>query len=1103
MRIFHRVVERSRASALAHNLTTTCLLAAIAACGGGESGNATGIGNPANPKTGSLAITVLGLPSASSARVTVSNTIGYARTVTATDTIALLAPGAYDITADEVSAGADRFGVTPSTQSVTVTAGATAPVSVGYAVKTGTLSIIASGLPSGATPEATVTGPEGFARTVGAGAMLGGLVPGTYHVTAASVVVENSTYAPSTPSIDVSVSPSTTPVPVAVPYQLASSALVVAVSGLPEGSNGTAVVTGPGAYQRSVAPGELLANLALGRYTITGAPVTVGGDSYRVPSPVAVDLAPATSPVRATVAYALASGRLAISVNGLPAGTSAAVTVTGPGNYARTVTGAQTLAGLAPGDYSVAATPVVVGGITYSASPASRIVAVAASSSAATATVDYAVNSGSMSITVTGLPQGTPASIAVSGPSGYTAQVTSTRTLASLPPGTYTLSASSVVIGAQTYAPTPTTRTITVAAGAAPAATSFSYAPVSGTLTVTIAGLPANVAAGVTVTGPAAYSRVITSTATITGLTAGLYTVAAAQVSASGSTYTGTPASASVTVPSGATASASVAYALTGSPPPPPPTGLNLTIDGMHIQQVVQTYGGSVPLVAGRAGLLRVFVKASAANTAAPGVRVRFYSGATLTSTITIAAPTTATPQSITEGTLASSWNYAIPGNLMQPGLRILADVDPTNAVAESSDSDNSYPTNGAPATIDVRTVPTFNIRLVPVLQSVNALQGGVTAGNASSYLAQTRALYPINTVDADVRAPFTTNAPALQSSDGNGAWGQILSEINALRIADGSARYYYGVLKVGYSSGIAGLGYVPGRAAIGWDYLPSASGVMAHELGHNFGRFHAPGCGAGGPDASYPKASGRTEAFGYDIATNSLKDTSANYDLMGYCNPDWISAYTYAAVLAYHAGNPFSAAAALRGGYARRGLLVWGRVQHGEVILEPTFEVDAPPTLPQRPGRHRLQGFGALGEVLFDLSFDGERVADHPDGAAEHFAFVVPFGMMGGAQPSRVRLDAGNRHAEFSATTQAAATTGAPIVQRVSTRAVRVRWNDGATRGVLVRHPTTGDILAFARGGDAIVYTGESTLDLVTSDGVRSTRRRVSVAPEGRAPQR
>ncbi len=931
MRIFHRVAERSRACALARHLTTTCILAAIAACGGSESGNATGTGDPANPKTGSLAITVHGLPNTSSARVTVSNTIGYARTVTATDTIALLAPGSYDITAAEVSTGEGTFGATPPTQSVTVAAGTKATVTVGYAVLTGALSISASGLPSGATPQVTVTGPNGFNRTVTAGSALAGLAPGAYRITPASLVVGNSTYAPSAPSLEVAVAPSTTPTPVALPYQLASGAIVISVSGLPEGASGTAIVTGPGAFQRSVAPGEMLGNLAPGGYTVTGVPVTAGGDGYRAPAPVAIDVVPSTTPVSVTIPYTLGTGRLAIGVSGLPAGTGAVLTVAGPGNYARSLTSAQTLVGLASGDYTVTAASVTVGGLTYSATPASTNVSVAV----------------------------------------------------------------------------------------------------------------------------------------------------------------------------GSTASATVTYALTAGPPPPPSNGLNLTIDGMHIQQVVQTYGGSVPLVAGRAGLLRVFVKASAANTAAPGVRVRFYSGATLTNTITIAAPTAATPQAVAEGTLGSSWNYTIPGNVMQPGLRILADVDPTNTVAESSDSDNSYPANGTPATIDVRPVPTFNIRLVPVLQSVNALQGAVTAGNANSYLAQTRAIYPINTIDADVRAPFTTNAPALQSSDGNGAWGQILSEVNALRTADGSTRYYYGVLKVGYSSGIAGLGYVPGRAAIGWDYLPSASGVMAHELGHNFGRFHAPGCGAGGPDSSYPKASGRTEAFGYDIATNALKDTSANYDLMGYCNPDWISAYTYSAVLAYHAANPFSAAAALGGGYARRGLLVWGRVQNGEVILEPTFEVDAPPTLPQRPGRHRVRGLGALGEVLFDLSFDGERVADHPDAIAEHFAFVVPIGMMRGRLPARVRLDVGNRHAEFTSTTSAAATASTPIVQRVNARAVRVRWSDAATRGILVRHPTSGDILAFARGGDAIVYTGASTLDLVTSDGVRSTRQRVSVAPEGPTPQR
>ena len=76
-------------------------------------------------------------------------------------------------------------------------------------------------------------------------------------------------------------------------------------------------------------------------------------------------------------------------------------------------------------------------------------------------------------------------------------------------------------------------------------------------------------------------------------------------------------------------------------------------------------------------------------------------------------------------------------------------------------------------------------------------------------------------------------------------------------------------------------------------------------------------------------------------------------------------------------------------------------------------------------------------------------------------------------------------------------------MVQRLNARAVRLQWNDAEARGVLVRHPRTGEILAFARGGNAVVYTSETALDLTLSDGVRSARQRVTVGAPGTSPQR
>ena len=62
---------------------------------------------------------------------------------------------------------------------------------------------------------------------------------------------------------------------------------------------------------------------------------------------------------------------------------------------------------------------------------------------------------------------------------------------------------------------------------------------------------------------------------------------------------------------------------------------------------------------------------------------MRFYNGATLVNTVTIPAPTASVPTTIDEGTITSSWNTTLTGTSLQPGLRMLVDVDPSNAVAE------------------------------------------------------------------------------------------------------------------------------------------------------------------------------------------------------------------------------------------------------------------------------------------------------------------------------------------------------------------------------------------------------------------------------------
>ncbi|HEU5218872.1 MAG TPA: hypothetical protein VFU23_09445, partial [Gemmatimonadales bacterium] len=546
-------------------------------------------------------------------------------------------------------------------------------------------------------------------------------------------------------------------------------------------------------------------------------------------------------------------------------------------------------------------------------------------------------------------------------------------------------------------------------------------------------------------------------------------------------TYTPAPLVQVAGITAGATASPSVVYS--GAPS----ATLNLTINGVYLTQATQRYDGSVPLVAGRNAYIRVFALANQANTAQPQVRVRLYHGAGLVQTYTVTGPSGGVPTAVNEGLLTSSWNVAVPGALVQPELRVLADVNPGSTIAESDDGDNRFPVSGVPVAVDVRALPTFQVRMVPVLQQVNGLQGNVVAGNIETFLRDLKQQLPVGAYSADLRAPYTTTAPVLQNDNGNGAWGTVLSEMLAVRSGDASTRYYYGVVKTTYGSGVAGMGYVGGsaRAAIGWDNLPSGSGVMAHEVGHSMGRQHAP-CGSPtSPDPAFPYAGGKIGTWGLDLTSLALKNPGTYADLMGYCGPAWVSDYNWTAMVGYRQAGPNNAPSSDDSG---AGLLVWGRITEAGVVLEPAFQVPSAAGRGPAPGSNRLELLAEDGSLLRAVTFATDAVADIPGGIERHFAFVIPFDPSLERDLAGIRVRAGSR-----AGTRLAApafTDPAPALTRVNAQQVDVRWNVAAYPMVMVRDAVTGDILSFARGGSARLWTRGSSFLMQFSDGVKSVAR-------------
>ncbi|HEX5072873.1 MAG TPA: hypothetical protein VFW03_06710 [Gemmatimonadaceae bacterium] len=784
------------------------------------------------------------------------------------------------------------------------------------------------------------------------------------------------------------------------------------------------------------------------------------------------------------------TGTLSLTISGLPESAAGQVTVSGPNDFSRVLAATGVVAGLRPGLYHISAAPVRDGATRYSPLADTQTVTIARSNVPVEASVDYAVSSAVLIVTVDGAPASTPADVRVTGPDGFSRTLTSSTTFDGVDPGYYLIGAREIEADQQRFAPTPSSRQVQLTPGLTPTTVPIRYAQTTGNLRFVVTGLPEGVAADITVSGPATSFTVQASRDSV-GVSSGPYTVTARSVTANGATYIPNFGSQTITLSPATTAVVTVNYARSDGL-------LNLTIDGVTLTQSVQTYSGTVPLVAGRDGYVRVFARANQSTSATTNVRVKLFMGTTLVNTMTL-TNASAVPIAPDQGDLATSWNGIIPGQFVQPGLRMLADVDPANTVMESNEADNTFPASGTPAALDVREVPPLRITFVPVIQRYDkTLAGNIAASNTDQFLGDARRMLPLRDIDVQIHAPYTTaDSLELTSSDGNSEWLHVLSEMDALRVAESSVRHYFGVVKVNYNTGIAGYGYIGGQAVVAWDYLPSGRTVAAHELTHNFGRLHAPCGGVADRDPNFPNSDGSIGVYGYDLSTNTLRLPSSP-DLMGYCTNPWISDYNYVGVMDWRGSSSTETAAARATSPARPALLVWGRVERGQLVLEPAFPVVTRPLLPTEGGAYRIEGTSRDGRRLFSYSFVGERPADLDDPTARHFAFAIPMDEAARGELTSIRLSGPGASPAVMQTSLAPGGVSAAIntVDATATPggAVRVQWGATGARMALIRDGRTGEILSFARGGTAQIRTSAADLEVILSDGVRSATRTIRV---------
>jgi len=447
----------------------------------------------------------------------------------------------------------------------------------------------------------------------------------------------------------------------------------------------------------------------------------------------------------------------------------------------------------------------------------------------------------------------------------------------------------------------------------------------------------------------------------------------------------------------------------TSTPTITPTPTLDLQVDHVEVIQTIQCKDNphcpdnAVPMISGKDTFVRVYVRVTGTTASVPNVSasvtVKSLTGSYIARGSPLNKRITAklNPQ---RSRFNDTLNFYLHHSFVNRSCILEVEVNPDRTIGESNYANNK-------TTVNVNFVKTPTLNIVPIwirykYGGQNVVVDSDMHTNLSPYLEK---ILPVG----DVKWYLISGRYVdwnKQIGPSEASWGEILKKLTDMRNKTSSVpadAHWYAMVPFKVPQGaIAGYGSLPGKVAAGrvpvaYENLENGADILAHELGHNFNRYHSP-CGTtDGLDPNYPYTGARLGDYGWDLECaaggkvqsipNGYVVPATSFDVMSYCQDEWISEYTYRGILSYRGSSPATSATLSaeegrdphrvrqRGQELQPYLFASGTIADQQVELDPWTIMERPVGFADEPGEgpYRLRLVAANDETLFERHFDVE----------------------------------------------------------------------------------------------------------------------------------